>query len=62
MVGRGQQSSGGTLIPLYYQAEYYAIVRLPRWLGGKESACQAGDTGSVPGSGRYPEEGNGNPL
>ena len=26
------------------------------------SACQAGDTGSVPSSGRSPGEGNGNPL
>ena len=32
------------------------------WLPGNESACQAGDTGdvgSIPGSGRYPGEGNG---
>ena len=29
---------------------------------GKESACSAGDLGSVPGSGRSPEEENGNPL
>ena len=28
----------------------------------KESACNAGDTGSIPGSGRFPGEGNGNPL
>ena len=28
----------------------------------KESACIAGDPGSVPGLGRYPGEGNGNPL
>ena len=28
----------------------------------KESACNAGDPGSIPGSGRYPGEGNGNPL
>ena len=28
----------------------------------KESACNEGDPSSVPGSGRYPEEGNGNPL
>ena len=27
-----------------------------------ESACSAGDPGSVPGSGRSPGEGNGNPL
>ena len=29
---------------------------------GKESACNAGDPGSIPGCGRYPGEGNGNPL
>ena len=29
---------------------------------GKESACNAGDPGSISGSGRSPEEGNDNPL
>ena len=29
---------------------------------GKESACKAGDPGLISGSGRLPEEGNGNPL
>ena len=29
---------------------------------GKESACNAGDPGSIPGSGRSPGEGNGYPL
>ena len=29
---------------------------------GKESACNAGDPGSVPGWGKSPGEGNGNPL
>ena len=29
---------------------------------GKESACQAGNSGSIPGSGRSPGGGNGNPL
>ena len=28
----------------------------------KESACDAEDTGLIPGSGRPPAEGNGNPL
>ena len=28
----------------------------------KESPCNAGDLGSVPGSGRHPRGGNGNPL
>ena len=29
---------------------------------GKESACKVGDPGSIPGLGRSPGEGNGNPL
>ena len=29
---------------------------------GKNSACNAGDLGSIPGLGRYPRGGNGNPL
>ena len=29
---------------------------------GKVSACNSGDPGSIPGSGRSPGEGNGNPL
>ena len=29
---------------------------------GKEFACSAGDLGSIPGLGRSPGEGNGNPL
>ena len=35
---------------------------LPRWLSDKESACNAGDAGSIPGSGRSRGGGNGNPL
>ena len=29
---------------------------------GKASACNVGDAGLIPGSGRSPGEGNGNPL
>ena len=35
---------------------------LPCGSDGKESACNAGDPGLLPGSGRSPEEGNGYPL
>ena len=35
---------------------------LTRWLSGRESACQAEDTGSIPGSGRSPGGRNSNPL
>ena len=30
--------------------------------GGKETVCSAGDPGSIPGLGKSPGEGNGNPL
>ena len=39
-----------------------ASLFFPRWLSGKESACQAGDMDSIPRSGRSLREGNGNPL
>ena len=41
------------------------VTSLTQWLSSKESACRAGaaeDSGSIPGSGRYPGEGHGNPL
>ena len=36
--------------------------RVPGGSDGKESACNAGDLGSIPGAGRSPGEGNSNPL
>ena len=36
------------------------IVGLPRWLSGKESTSNAGDTDSIPESGRSPGVENGN--
>ena len=48
---------------------YVRYVRTETVYGGlpggsevKASACNAGDLGSIPGSGRAPGEGNGNPL
>ena len=43
-----------TMIVLY--------IGFPGGSDGKESACNVGDLGSIPGSGRFPGEGNGNPL
>ena len=34
----------------------------PQWLRVKESVCDAGDLGLIPGLGSSPGEGNGNPL
>ena len=38
------------------------LLGFPGGSDGKESACNAGDPGSIPGLGRFPGEGNGNPL
>ena len=43
---------------------FYFLLKMD-FLGGsdgKEPACNSGDPGSIPGSGRSPGEGNGNPL
>ena len=51
--------------------EYYATIKIqdiyiyqgfPDGSDGKESACNAGDPGSIPGSGRSPGEGISYPL
>ena len=58
-------------ISLYYSNKkkhiscYHNLFYQKGFLGGsdgKESACNAGDWGSIPGSGRSTGEGNGNPL
>ena len=38
------------------------LLILPGGSGGKESACNVGDLGLIPGSGRLPGGGHGNPL
>ena len=39
-----------------------SFIGFPQWLSSKESAYHAGNVGLIPGSGRSPEEGNGNAL
>ena len=48
--------------PTEKMEECIQLSGFPRWLSGKESACSAEDSDSVPGSGRSPGEGNGNAL
>ena len=38
------------------------LLDFPDGSDGKEPACSAGDPGSIPGSGRFSGEGNGNLL
>ena len=40
----------------------YSCCRFPHSSAGEESACNAGDLGSIPGLGRSAEEGIGHPL
>ena len=37
-------------------------MSFPGGSDGKEFACNAGDPGLIPGLGRHPGDGNGNPL
>ena len=41
---------------------FWIKLGFPSGLVGKESACYTGDLASIPGSGNYRGEGNGNPL
>ena len=44
---------------MWWEQEVFSVFRGSY---GKESDCNAGDGGSIPGSKRFPGEGNGNPL
>ena len=41
---------------------YHIYTGFPGGSAGKQSACNAGDLGSIPGLGRPPGEGNSYPL
>ena len=46
----------------YYKTALPHPLDFPGGSDGKASAYKAGDPGSIPGSGGFPGEGNGNPL
>ena len=52
----------GSLVSQLYYISYYIRLGLPGGKMVKASAYNAGDPGSIPGLGRSPGEGNGNPL
>ena len=45
-----------------YTNKPLSYMRFPSGSDSKESVCNAGDLGPIPGSGRFPREGNGYPL
>ena len=48
------------ILPLFL--DFLLLSRTSLVADGKASAYNAGDPGSIPGSGKSPGEGNGNPL
>ena len=48
--------------PISLPSHTWCEVKQMRGSEGKASACNVGDLGSIPGLGRSPGEGNGNPL
>ena len=66
--GRGPQQPGRRCRCLSLLVLFPTLIRpilrcgLPGGTDGKESACNAGDPGSIPRSGRSPGGGHGNPL
>ena len=49
-------------VPKLKYVKVMVVRGFPGGSDGKESAYNAGDLGSIPGSGRSPGEGNGNPI
>ena len=66
----GHHRSGGSLLRVTDagrgQMGYWWVLRetwgLPQWLSGKQSTCNAGEAGVIPGLGRSPGGGYGSPL
>ena len=57
-----QNTTQGSLSVLLLNILNFLILGFPGGSEAKASACNAGDLDSVPGLGRSPGEGNGNPL
>ena len=47
---------------IYMVLRYYIYIWYWQYIESKQSSCNAGDLGSIPGLGRSPEGGHGDPL
>ena len=47
---------------LFFELKFYVHMGFPCGSAGRESSCNMGDLGSMPGLGRSPGEGKGYPL
>ena len=57
-----QESLFNYFTRMVFTTSFYLSRGFPVGSAGKESACNAGDLGSIPGLGRCPGEGNGYPF
>ena len=55
-------ATAGTLFNHHTKSVKYCFPKCPGSSDDKESACNAGDLSSIPGSRRSPGEANGNPF
>ena len=60
-LGRGAPGDLRTKLQVVYSTPL-GLLGFPGVSDGKESACNAGDLGMIPESGRFPGEEKGNPL
>ena len=51
-----------SMLSMIYNCYFVKIIGSPGSLVVKNPPANAGDLGSIPGQGRFPQEGNGNPL
>ena len=58
----GLQKVGQDRVTKHIEIYYVHCCGLPQWLRGNTSACNAVDLGLIPGPGRSPGVGHGNPL
>ena len=62
VIVHGVAKSRTRLCDLHFHRYYFFPLETSYSSDSKESACNAGDPGLIPGSGRPSGEGNGNPL
>ena len=61
-IKEGARVLEGITEEVIFELSFEGWIGFPGGSDGKASACNVGDLGSIPGSGRSPGEGNGNPL
>ena len=62
VVGESSDLQISPLLETAFEGQIFIATGFPGGASGDEPACQSRDVGSIPGSGRSPGGGHGNPL